>query len=125
MTTACSKSFSCTAAGISAQRWIAAVPSTSAKRACACWSIKAPFRLAGTPDPCLLFILHLERLERMDGGPVEHAAVHAELRSVTGTVPAPFEGIPVDMAAEMRTGGGMRVQHAALVAIGGDLLQAA
>ena len=42
-------------------------------------------------------------------------------RAVAGAIPAPFEGIPVQMAAEMGAGCGMRVELPGIVAIRCDL----
>src|SRR5215207_7308176 len=66
-------------------------------------------------------ILDINLGQGADGGGVERCAVDGEVRSVTGAIPARLERIPVQVAADMRTGCGAGVQPAGRIAIGGDL----
>src|SRR5690348_17422681 len=72
---------------------------------------------------CGILFADVDLLQRMDRRPVEDRAVDGELRAVAGTIPAALERVPVQMAAEMRACGGMRMHRSVLVAIGCNLLQ--
>src|ERR1044071_8219395 len=61
--------------------------------------------------------------QRADSRRVDRLAADVEHRSVTRAIPAGLEAVPVQMAADMRASGGIEIQRALVVAIGGNLLQ--
>src|SRR5687768_14728146 len=71
-----------------------------------------------------LALLVLHRAELGDRRTVEDAAVPAEPRAVTGTVPAPLGRVPVHDAPEVSAHCGPPMQPPLSVAVHGDLLHA-
>src|SRR5205085_7173667 len=73
-------------------------------------------RLGGT-------LRHWNIRKRRDGGTVQGRAVDRKMRSMAGAVPAPFQRIPVHVAAEMGAHRRLEKELARVVAIGRDFGQ--
>ena len=61
-----------------------------------------------------------EGCKRCDGGGVQRGAVHREMRTVAGAIPAAFQRIPVHVTAHVRAGRRAAVEPALLVTVGRD-----
>jgi hypothetical protein len=69
-----------------------------------------------------MFVFH--PIKRCYGGSVQRGPVHRELRTVTRTIPACFERVPMQVAPEMRTGCRPDEQCPGLVTIGREFRKA-
>src|SRR6266487_1026879 len=89
-----------------------------------CTRSTANRRRATRRAPRCVSASRLELLQIAHGGAIENLAVRIESRAVAGTVPRFFGGVPLHDAFEVRAGRRARVQFPALVAVGGDFVQA-